>query len=64
MSEADAIRRYYATDRNLRIHEETQAKYSVPRIDFVRWTLAMPSIGRAMKSSSISAPAAATTMPA
>ncbi|MCY3916575.1 MAG: class I SAM-dependent methyltransferase [Chloroflexi bacterium] len=36
---ADAIRRYYETDRNLRIHEETQAKYSVPRVDFVRWTL-------------------------
>ena len=40
MPEADAIRRYYATDRNLRIHEETQANYSVPRIDFARWTLA------------------------
>jgi SAM-dependent methyltransferase len=39
MSEAEAIRRYYATDRNLRKHEETQAKYSVPRIDFTRWTL-------------------------
>ncbi len=39
MSEAEAIRRYYATDRNLRIHEETQAKYCVPRIDFARWTL-------------------------
>ena len=39
MSEADAVRRYYASERNLRIHEETQAKYSVPNIDFVRWTL-------------------------
>ncbi len=36
---AEAIRRHYATDRNLRIHEETQAKYSVPPIDYVRWTL-------------------------
>jgi len=39
MDQADAIRRYYATDRNLRIHEETQAKYAVPSVDFVRWTL-------------------------
>ena len=37
--QADAIRRYYETDRNLRILEETQAKYSFPRVDFVRWTL-------------------------
>lgn len=40
MSEADAIRRYYATDRNLRVHEETHAKYALPRVDFARWTLA------------------------
>jgi SAM-dependent methyltransferase len=40
MSEADAVRRYYATERNLRVHEETHAKYAVPSIDFVRWTLA------------------------
>ena len=39
MSRADAVRRYYATERNLRIHEDTHAKYSVPNIDFVRWTL-------------------------
>ncbi|MCY3979025.1 MAG: methyltransferase domain-containing protein [Chloroflexi bacterium] len=39
MSRAEAIRRYYATERNLRIHEDTQSKYSVPNIDFVRWTL-------------------------
>lgn len=39
MSRAEAVRRYYATERNLRIHEDTQAKYSVPNIDFVRWTL-------------------------
>lgn len=39
MSQADAIRRYYANERNLRIHEETQAKYAVPAVDFVRWTL-------------------------
>ena len=37
--QADAIRRYYATDRNLRIYEETHAKYCVPETDFVRWTL-------------------------
>ena len=35
----ESTRRYYATDRNLRIHEETHAKYSVPQIDFARWTL-------------------------
>lgn len=39
MDQADAIRRYYATDQNLRIQEETQAKYAVPNVDFVRWTL-------------------------
>ncbi len=38
--QADAIRRYYASDRNLRIHEETHARYCVPKIDFARWTLA------------------------
>lgn len=40
MDRADALRRYYATDRYLRIHEETQAKYGFPSVDFVRWTLA------------------------
>lgn len=39
MAEADAIRRYYATDRNLRINEETRAKYAIPKVDFIRWTL-------------------------
>lgn len=39
MSRADAVRRYYATERNLRIHEDTHAKYAVPNIDFARWTL-------------------------
>ncbi len=39
MDQADAIRRYYATDRNLRIHEEIHAKHVVPRVDYVRWTL-------------------------
>ena len=37
----DAIRRYYATDRNLRVLEETHAKYCVPQTNFVRWTLEM-----------------------
>ncbi len=36
----DPIRRYYATDRNLRVLEETYAKYCVPRTDFASWTLA------------------------
>lgn len=35
----DAIRRYYATDRNLRILEETCARYAVPRTDYAAWTL-------------------------
>ena len=37
--QGEAIRRYYATDRNLRILEETYATYCVPRTDFVSWTL-------------------------
>ncbi|MCY3780670.1 MAG: class I SAM-dependent methyltransferase, partial [Chloroflexi bacterium] len=37
--QADLIRRYYATDQNLRILEETYAKYCVPRTDFAGWTL-------------------------
>lgn len=37
--QGEAIRRYYATDRNLRILEETYANYCVPRTDFVSWTL-------------------------
>lgn len=36
---ADAIRRYYATDENLRIHDETHEKYAVPKRDFARWAL-------------------------
>ena len=36
---ADGIRRYYASDRNLRIHQDTQARFAVPKCDFVRWTL-------------------------
>ena len=35
----DPIRRYYATDQNLRILEETYAEYCVPRTDFAGWTL-------------------------
>ena len=37
--QSEALRRYYASDRNLRIQDETLAKYCVPRIDYVRWTL-------------------------
>ncbi len=39
MSEIDAIVRYKVTEQALRIREETQARYSTPRIDFARWTL-------------------------
>ena len=35
----DAIRRYYATDHNLRILDETCAKYAVPPTDYASWTL-------------------------
>lgn len=35
----EAIHRYYATDHNLRIHEETHAQYCVPQVDLFRWTL-------------------------
>ena len=38
-AQAAGIRRYYATDENLRIEDETHAKYAVPRFDFVNWTL-------------------------
>ena len=36
---ADAIRRYYETDRHLRIYDETHEKYTLPKRDFARWTL-------------------------
>ncbi len=38
-AEAEAIQRYYATDRNLRIKEETHARFLAPRVDMVGWTL-------------------------
>ena len=38
-NQAQAIQRHFATDRNLRIKEETQAQYLVPRVDMARWTL-------------------------
>lgn len=34
-----AIQHYYATDRHLRIKEETQARYLVPQVDLASWTL-------------------------
>ena len=37
--QAEGIRRYYATDQNLRIEDETYAKFAVPKLDFVSWTL-------------------------
>ena len=37
--QADAIRSYYATDRNLRISEDTLARYATPKVDFTQWTL-------------------------
>lgn len=38
-AQAEGIRRYYETDAYLRIEDETQAKYAVPKCDFVSWTL-------------------------
>ena len=39
MSEAKAIGAARETARSMRVREETQAKYSVPRVDLTRWTL-------------------------
>ena len=38
-AKAQALARYYATDRNLRIQEETHARFLAPRVDMVSWTL-------------------------
>lgn len=35
----DLVRRYYATDDNLRIRHETHEKYTVPKRDYVGWAL-------------------------
>ncbi|MCA9892187.1 MAG: class I SAM-dependent methyltransferase [Anaerolineae bacterium] len=35
----DLVRRYYATDVNLRVRHETHEKYTVPKRDYVGWTL-------------------------
>ncbi len=36
---AEAIRRYHATDRYLRICEDTHARYGVPPLNYAQWTL-------------------------
>ncbi len=38
-AQAEGIRRYYATDANLRVEDETHAKYAVPNCDLVNWAL-------------------------
>ena len=38
-NQTDIIRRYYETDENLRIRQETHDKYTVPKNDFARWAL-------------------------
>lgn len=38
-SKSKLVRRYYASDSNLRIRHETHEKYTVPRRDYVGWTL-------------------------
>lgn len=35
----DAVRQQYATDKSLRIRQETHEKYTVPKVDFVQWAL-------------------------
>lgn len=38
-NQSDVVRRYYETDENLRIRQETHDKYTVPKVDFAKWTL-------------------------
>jgi ubiquinone/menaquinone biosynthesis C-methylase UbiE len=38
-NKSDVIQRYYETDDNLRIRQETHDKYTVPKNDFPRWVL-------------------------
>lgn len=38
-NQSDVVRRYYETDENLRIRQETHDKYTVPKVDFARWVL-------------------------
>lgn len=38
-NKSDVIRRYYETDENLRIRQETHDKYTVPKSDFARWVI-------------------------
>ncbi len=38
-NKSDVIQRYYETDENLRIRQETHDKYTVPKNDFARWVL-------------------------
>jgi ubiquinone/menaquinone biosynthesis C-methylase UbiE len=38
-NQSDVIRRYYESDENLRIRQETHDKYTVPKNDFPSWVL-------------------------
>ena len=38
-AQAEDLRRYYASDRNLRIVDDTHANFAFPRADFANWTL-------------------------
>lgn len=38
-NQSDVVRRYYETDENLKIRQETHDKYTVPKTDFPRWAL-------------------------
>lgn len=38
-NQSDVVRRYYETDENLKIRQDTHDKYTVPKTDFARWAL-------------------------
>lgn len=38
-NQPDLVRRYYETDENLKIRQETHEKYTIPKTDFARWAL-------------------------
>lgn len=38
-NQSDVVRRYYETDANLKVRQDTHDKYTVPKTDFARWAL-------------------------
>lgn len=39
INDPEIVRQQYATDKSLRVRQETHEKYTVPRLDFVEWAL-------------------------